>query len=222
MIKKIVLTTITLVMFLCPNLKANANNVDDVKAIIVKSAIELGIDPALALSIAKTESGFRHDSTSRRGAVGVFQLMPSTAKRLGVNPYYLSDNIKGGLMYYKMMYKMYGSTELALAAYNAGPVAVNRCNKTVPPYGETRKFVSSIMQEYSNQKVNPDKAIRNVPKNAPPKFSFYVTPVAKSKPIVKTVPSTNKPIASVVPVVKIQKINHHETKENNLNGVLQI
>ena len=106
MIKKLILTTITLVMLVCPNLKANANSVDDVKAKIVKSAIELGIDPALALSIAKTESGFRHDTTSHRGAVGVFQLMPSTARRLGVNPYYLSDNIKGGLMYYKMMYKM--------------------------------------------------------------------------------------------------------------------
>ena len=220
MIKKIMLTIITLVMLVCPNLKANANNVDDIKAKIVKSAIELGIDPALALSIAKTESGFRHDTASHRGAVGVFQLMPSTAKRLGVNPYYLSDNIKGGLMYYKMMYKMYGSTELALAAYNAGPVAVKRY-KTVPPFGETRKFVNSIMKEYSYQKTNPDKAIRSVPKKTPPKFSFDVTPVAKSKPYVTTVPSTNKPIASVVPVVKIQKVNHTHMNEN-ANGVLQI
>ena len=223
MIKKILLTIITFVMLVCPNLKANANSVDDVKAKIVKSAIELGIDPALALSIAKTESGFRHDATSHRGAVGVVQLMPSTARRLGVNPYYLSDNIKGGLMYYKMMYKMYGSTELALAAYNAGPVAVKRYNRTVPPIGETRRFVNSIMKEYSYQKVNPDKAIRSVPRKNPPKFSFDVTPVAKSKPYVTTVPSTNKPIASVVPVVKIQKINHtHNINENNPKGVLQI
>jgi len=211
-----------LVMFLSPSLKANANNVEDVKAIIVKSAIELGIDPALALSIAKTESGFRHDSTSKRGAVGVFQLMPSTAKKLGVNPYYLSDNIKGGLMYYKMMYKMYGSTELALAAYNAGPGIVNRCNKTIPPYGETRKYVKTIMEEYSHMKNNPDTVIRSVPKKTPPKFTFDVTPVAKSKPIVKTVPSTNKPIASVVPVVRIQKVSNTESKDSNLNGVLQI
>ena len=222
MTKRIVLAVVTLVMLLCPSLKANANNVDDVKAIIVKSAIELGIDPALALSIAKTESGFRHDSTSRRGAVGVFQLMPSTAKKLGINPYYLSDNIKGGLMYYKMMYKMYGSTEVALAAYNAGPGIVNRCNKTIPPYRETRKYVKSIMDEYYYQKNNPDKAIKSVPKKAPPKFSFDVTPVAKSKPVVRTVPSTNKPIATVVPVVKIQKVSNTEHSDNKLNGVLQI
>ena len=222
MTKRIVLAVVTLVMLLCPCSKANANNVDDVKAIIVKSAIELGIDPALALSIAKTESGFRHDSTSRQGAVGVFQLMPSTAKKLGVNPYYLSDNIKGGLMYYKMMYKMYGSTELALAAYNAGPGIVNRCNKTVPPYAETRKYVKSIMEEYSYLKNNPDKAIRSVPKKAPPKFTFDVTPVAKSKPVVKTVPSTNKPIATVVPVVRIQNLSNGEIKDNSKNGILQI
>lgn len=222
MLKKIALLSITLVMIFCQNLQAKAENVEVVKAKIVKSAIEMGIDPALALSIAKTESGFRHDSTSRRGAVGVFQLMPSTAKKLGVNPYYLSDNIKGGLMYYKMMYQMYGSTELALAAYNAGPGIVNRCNKTVPPYGETRRYVKSIMEEYSHLKNNPDKVIRSVQKRKPPKFSFEVTPVAKSKPVVKTVPSTNKPIATVVPVVKIQSVNGHETNENNVNGILQI
>lgn len=211
MIRKIVLYTMAVVVLLSTNLKANANNVDDVKAVIVKYSVELGIDPALALSIAKTESGFRHDTRSRYGAVGVFQLMPSTAKRLGVNPYYLSDNIKGGLMYYKMMYKMYGSTELALAAYNAGPGVVNRYN-AVPPIGETKRFVNSIIREYNYQKSNPDRAIKSLPKNAPPKFAFQVTPVAKSKPVVKTVPNKTKPIASVVPVVEIRKIQHpHET-----------
>ena len=61
-----------------------------------------------------------------RGAVGIFQLMPSTARRMGLNPYSLDDNIKGGIMYYKSMYKMFGSMELALAAYNAGPGNVKK------------------------------------------------------------------------------------------------
>ena len=184
MIKKILLTIITFVMLVCPNLKANANSVDDVKAKIVKSAIELGIDPALALSIAKTESGFRHDTTSHRGAVGVFQLMPSTARRLGVNPYYLSDNIKGGLMYYKMMYKMFGSTELALAAYNAGPGNVKKFGGSIPPYGETRRFVNQIMAEYNQQKLNPDPAIVKVKQAHAP-----ITPkVAKASGEVKHAP----------------------------------
>ncbi len=158
MIRKLVVFTMTIVFLLCPQVKANQHSVSTVKDSIVKHSLELGIDPALALSIAKSESGFRHEARSSHGAVGVFQLMPSTAKRLGVNPYYLSDNIKGGLMYYKRLYNMFGSTELALAAYNAGPGIVKKYNR-VPPYGETKHFVSKIMNEYHNQKANPDPAI---------------------------------------------------------------
>ncbi len=156
--RNLVLGTIVLVYLLCSPVQANQHSVSNVKESIVKHSIELGIDPALALSIAKSESGFRHEARSRHGAVGVFQLMPSTARRLGVNPYYLSDNIKGGLMYYKRLYKMFGSTELALAAYNAGPGVVSRYKK-VPPIGETKHFVSKIMIEYNRQKVHPDPAI---------------------------------------------------------------
>lgn len=129
-----------------------------VKEYIVKHSMELGIDPALALSIAKLESGFCHEKKSRYGAVGVFQLLPSTAKKLGYNPYYLSENIKGGLKYYQLLYKQFGSVELALAAYNAGPGNVARY-KGMPPFKETKSFVNQIMTEYKNQKKNPDPAI---------------------------------------------------------------
>lgn len=158
MIRKLVAYTAIVVCLLCPQVKANQHSVSTVKESIVKQSLELGIDPALALSIAKSESGFRHEARSAHGAVGVFQLMPSTAKRLGVNPYYLSGNIKGGLMYYKKMYSIFGSTELALAAYNAGPKIVKQYNK-VPPFRETKRFVNTIMNEYHNQKANPDPSI---------------------------------------------------------------
>ncbi|MFA7659101.1 MAG: lytic transglycosylase domain-containing protein [Candidatus Gastranaerophilaceae bacterium] len=158
MIRKLVVFTMTIVFLLCPQVKANQHSVSNVKESIVKHSLELGIDPALALSIAKSESGFRHEARSSHGAVGVFQLMPSTARRLGVDPYCLSGNIKGGLMYYKRLYNMFGSTELALAAYNAGPGIVKKYHR-VPPYGETRQFVSTIMKEYNRQKANPDPAI---------------------------------------------------------------
>lgn len=158
MIRKLVLFTITVVCLLCPKVEANQQSVTNVKETIVKHSIELGIDPALALSIAKSESGFRHESRSSHGAVGVFQLMPSTARKLGVDPYCLSGNIKGGLMYYRKLYNMFGSTELALAAYNAGPGVVKKYNR-VPPYSETKRFVSKIMTEYNRQKSNPDPAI---------------------------------------------------------------
>ena len=158
MIRKLVVFTMTIVCLLCPQVRANQHSVSNVKDSIVKHSLELGIDPALALSIAKSESGFRHEARSSHGAVGVFQLMPSTARRLGVNPYCLSGNIKGGLMYYKKLYNMFGSTELALAAYNAGPGVVKKYHR-VPPYGETKHFVSKIMKEYNHQKTNPDPSI---------------------------------------------------------------
>ena len=143
-------------MLLCGSVNAAEVTVNHVKGSIIKQSQELGVDPALALSIAKQESGFRHDLKSPYGAVGVYQLLPSTARKLGVNPYYLNENIKGGLIYYKMMYKMFGSTELALAAYNAGPGNVKRYNNAVPPFRETKKFVNSVMSEYNRLKQNPD------------------------------------------------------------------
>ena len=129
-----------------------------VKEHIVKHSVEVGIDPALALSIAKLESEFCHEKKSPYGAVGVFQLLPSTAKKLGYNPYYLSENIKGGLKYYQMMFKQFGSVELALAAYHAGPGNVVKY-KGMPPFKGTKIFVNQVIREYKNQKANPDPAI---------------------------------------------------------------
>ncbi len=142
-------------MFFTP---VQAANVNTVKAAIVKHSIEMGVDPAITLSIAKTESGFRHEARSSHGAVGVFQLMPSTARRMGLNPYSLDDNIKGGIMYYKSMYKMFGSMELALAAYNAGPGNVKKY-RAVPPFSETKRFVAKIMADYRQFKTHPDPAM---------------------------------------------------------------
>ena len=160
MIRK--LLTLTLLLILCvsanPNQSQAAESKATVKDYIVKNSLELGVDPAIGLSIAKMESGFVHEKRSAYGAVGVFQLMPSTARKLGYNPYSLNENIRGGLMYYKMMYQKYGSVELALAAYNAGPGNVSKY-KGVPPFKETKRFISGIMTEYHSQKANPDPAL---------------------------------------------------------------
>ena len=138
--------------------KAEAVSQVTIKELIVKHSMEMGVDPALALSIAKKESNFSQNRKSPYGAVGVFQLMPRTAKKLGYNPYSLNENIKGGLTYYKQMYKMFGTTELALAAYNAGPGNVKKYNG-IPPFKETKTFVSSIMSNYKSMKANPDPVI---------------------------------------------------------------
>lgn len=151
-LKKLLLFTMALVI-LCFS-PAQAADTNSVKAAIIKHAVEMGVDPAIALSIARTESGFNHNARSSHGAVGVFQLMPSTARRMGYNPYLLNENIKAGITYYKSMYKMFGSVELALAAYNAGPGNVKRY-KAVPPYAETKRFVSKIMKDYHYYKADP-------------------------------------------------------------------
>ncbi len=153
-----------------------ATDVNTIKATIVKHSIEMGVDPAIALSIARAESGFRHEARSAYGAVGVFQLMPSTAKRMGLNAYSLNDNIKGGIMYYKNMYKMFGSMELALAAYNAGPGNVKKYNNKVPPYAETRRFIAKIMTDYNRLKANPDPAMLNAVKTQQPVATVQPAP----------------------------------------------
>lgn len=155
-LKKLLLLAVSLVLMLFS--QANAANVDTVKAAIVKYSVEMGVDPAITLSIAKTESGFRHETRSVHGAVGVFQLLPSTARRMGLNPYSLDDNIKAGIMYYKSMYKMFGSMELAVAAYNAGPANVKKYN-AIPPFRETKRFVSQIMSDYYYLKAHTDPAV---------------------------------------------------------------
>ena len=162
MIRKTVLAIVALITMAIMNVQAAPVPEDIVKETIVKHSLEMNVDPALALSIAKKESGFKHELKSRHGAVGVFQLLPSTANKMGYNPYYLSENIKAGLTYYKMMYKMFGSTELALAAYNAGPGNVKRFGGQIPPYSETKRFVHVIMQDYKNQKMNPDPTIAKI------------------------------------------------------------
>jgi len=146
------------VILLSTKVNASEVPVNHVKSTIVQHSVALGVDPAMALSIAKVESGYNHNRRSAYGAVGVFQLMPSTAAKLGVNPYHLADNIKGGILYYKMLYNMFGSTELALAAYNAGPAYVIK-HHSVPPYA--RQYVSMIMTEYYRQKAHPMPCVKS-------------------------------------------------------------
>lgn len=123
---------------------------EDVKQNIIKQSKEMGVEPAIMLSIAKTESGFNQNAKSASGHIGVFQLSHSTAKRMGLNPYELNDNVKGGILYYKNMYKNFGSMELAVAAYNSGPDAIKRHNNTVPKHSQ--RFVSRIMSDYKYYK----------------------------------------------------------------------
>lgn len=109
----------------------------------------IALDPNLVKSVIKQESGFNPNAVSHAGAQGLMQLMPSTAKAMGVfnsmNPY---QNLKGGVKYLaSMMNKFGGNVQKALAAYNAGPGAVEKYGN-IPPYKETQNYVESIMRDY--------------------------------------------------------------------------
>jgi soluble lytic murein transglycosylase-like protein len=113
---------------------------------------EIDIDSSLVKSIIKQESGFNPNAQSHAGAQGLMQLMPQTAKDLGVfntsNPY---QNLKGGVSYLAQQLKTFdGNIQKALAAYNAGPRAVEKY-QGIPPYAETQNYVESIMRDYLNR-----------------------------------------------------------------------
>lgn len=98
----------------------------------------------LFLRLIQQESGWNHKARSSKGALGLAQLMPQTARTLGVNPQDPRQNLDGGARYLRQMYNKFGSWRLALAAYNAGPGAVEKYGG-VPPYKETKHYVRVIM-----------------------------------------------------------------------------
>jgi soluble lytic murein transglycosylase-like protein len=114
-------------------------------------AVRFEISPALLEAVAWTESRHRANAVSRAGAMGVMQLMPATARSLGVrDPFDREQNMAGGAAYLRAQLDRFDNDlELALAAYNAGPGAVARHGK-VPPYAETRKYIQSVMDRLAS------------------------------------------------------------------------
>jgi soluble lytic murein transglycosylase-like protein len=112
---------------------------------ISKAASRYGVDPALIRAVIHAESAFKPDAKSRVGALGLMQLMPDTARDMGVaDPLSPDENIQGGVRYLAwLMQKTGGNITLATAAYNAGPGAVER-HRGIPPYEETETYVRRV------------------------------------------------------------------------------
>ena len=123
-------------------------NTRAIKDKIIQIARKYGVDPKLALAVAKQESGYNPRAKSRAGAMGIFQLIPATAKDLGVNNAFdIEQNIDGGIRYLKQMLTANkGNIALALASYNAGLGNVQKY-KGIPPFKETRHYVKTILND---------------------------------------------------------------------------
>jgi hypothetical protein len=111
-----------------------------------RAASRYGVDASLLAAMASQESGFNSQAVSPAGAQGLMQFMPSTAKGLGVNALDPTSAIDGAARYLSSLSKQFGSTDLALAAYNAGPGTVSRYGG-IPPYSETQNYVRSVMSK---------------------------------------------------------------------------
>jgi soluble lytic murein transglycosylase len=116
--------------------------------LIRDAAAAAGVPPAIVKAVIHAESAFDTRAISRAGAMGLMQLMPGTAREVGVlDPFRAEENVHGGARYLRHLHDRYGSWTFTLAAYNAGPTAVDR-HRGVPPYAETQAYVRRVLSYY--------------------------------------------------------------------------
>jgi len=135
-------------------LHAKSVDTDRYDSLIMQHSYNHGVDPTLVKAVMKAESNFNHLAISNKGAQGLMQLMPDTARHMSVyDPFDPDDNIRGGTRYLRLLDETFqGNLELILAAYNAGPNRVKEHNMNIPPFEETRNFIKRVKQYYNKLK----------------------------------------------------------------------
>jgi soluble lytic murein transglycosylase-like protein len=138
----------------CDVLRLHYPSSHDSKILVISE--RHGIDHLLIRALIRVESCFEEEAISPRGAMGLMQLMPGTAKQMGINnPFDPNENIDGGVRYLKFLLRVFDDDlTLALAAYNAGPEAVKKY-KGIPPYRETQAYLRRVMAFYKDYKKLP-------------------------------------------------------------------
>ncbi|HOD77376.1 MAG TPA: transglycosylase SLT domain-containing protein [Syntrophorhabdus sp.] len=133
---------------------AKTVNTDQYDSLIKQHSFNHGVDPTLVKAVMKAESNFNSQAVSPKGAQGLMQLMPDTARHMRVyDPFDPDDNIRGGTKYLRLLDDTFqGNLELILAAYNAGPNRVKEHNMNVPPFEETRNFIKRVKHFYNKLK----------------------------------------------------------------------
>ena len=124
----------------------------DPRELVEAAALKHGLPARVVHSVVSADSGYRPGAVSPKGAIGLMQLMPATAQAFGADPHDPAQNVEAGTAYLReLLIKYNGNSALALAAYNAGPGAVDRYNG-VPPYAETRTYIERVLRKYSQAK----------------------------------------------------------------------
>lgn len=133
-----------------------SKNTTNYHSIVHEKASKYNLDPLLVKAVIKTESNWNERAVSRKGAMGLMQLMPSTASEMNVrNPFNPEENIEGGVRYLRHLLERFnGDLTLALAAYNAGPKWVEKFG-FIPPITETKQYVNKVLSLYNGRSTHP-------------------------------------------------------------------
>ena len=144
-----------------PALSVAGSETIDLRQQARDAATAAGLDPDLVHRLITRESNYNPSAISSKGAIGLMQLMPDTAAELGVDPDDPTDNIKGGVSYLKSLMDRYqGDTRKAVAAYNAGPGAVDQYGD-VPPFKETQEYVKAVLGSQPTAAATPTAPARH-------------------------------------------------------------